>query len=314
MSAHVPHYALIASPLHALTKKERAFPAGNKWIPGSDYDLAYHHVKSLILDRPLYLWNKSNGEHRFFEVDACDDGWNSCAYQYADKAPSGEEEGKHHMLSKKAKLIIAWISKAWTTYEKRSLPIFYKETIARLLTFEHFRNLIESQSPGAGVTCYSDHLPGIKKTSLSNKGKLSTWKIHEVFDLTSIVETIYKAGPTMAIANPLSRLARQDRVDNLDLPVLLQMNLRELSPSIKIPERVRVNAEKDMYVVTRIVQRWRTPTNPISNTIGASLESFDFLIAAHYADKLPLKVAEYTRKDIPFAILIPLHFLTRSTG
>ncbi len=172
-----------------------------------------------------------------------------------------------------------------------------------MLTFEHFRNLIESQSPGAGVRCYSDHLPGIKNTSLSNKGKLSTWKIHEVSDLTSIVETIYKAGPTMAIADPLSRLARQeDRVENLDLPVLLQMLLRELPLSIKMAERIRVNAEKDTYVVTRIVQRWRTPTNPISNTIGASL-------AAPYADKLPLKVAEYIRKDIPFAILIPLPLL-----
>ncbi len=58
-----------------------------------------------------------------------------------------------------------------------------------------------------------------------------------------------------------------------------------------------------------IVQRWRTPTNPISNTIGASLESFDFLMAAPYVDKLPLKVAEYIRKDIPFAILIPMLLL-----
>jgi hypothetical protein len=102
-------------------------------------------------------------------VDSSDDGWGACAFQYADKAPSGEDEGKHHLLSKKPKRIIAWISKAWTTYEKKSLPILYKETIARLLTFEHYRNLIESQSPGAGVTCYSDHLPGIKNTSLSNK-------------------------------------------------------------------------------------------------------------------------------------------------
>ena len=63
MAAYVPYYALVASPLHALTKKDRAFPTGSKWIPGSDYDLAYHHVKSLILDRPLYLWNKNNEEH-----------------------------------------------------------------------------------------------------------------------------------------------------------------------------------------------------------------------------------------------------------
>ncbi len=84
------------------------------------------------------------------------------------------------------------------------MPIFYKETIARrLLTFEHFRNLIETQQkPGHGITCYSDHLPGIKSSSLSNKGKLSTWRIHETSDLTSIVETLYKSGPTMAVTDP----------------------------------------------------------------------------------------------------------------
>ncbi len=54
----------------------------------------------------------------------------------------------------------------------------------------------------------------------------------------------------MAIADPLLRLARQeDRVENLDLPVLLEMLLRELPPSITIAERIRVNAEKDTYVV-----------------------------------------------------------------
>ncbi len=35
----------------------------------------------------------------------------------------------------------------------------------------------------------------------------------------------------------------------------------------------------------------------------------DFLIAAPYADNLPLKVAEYIRQDVPFAILIPLPLL-----
>ena len=35
----------------------------------------------------------------------------------------------------------------------------------------------------------------------------------------------------------------------------------------------------------------------------------DFLISAPYADKLPIKVAELIRKDIPFAILVPLPLL-----
>jgi hypothetical protein len=38
---------------------------------------------------------------------------------------------------------------------------------------------------------------------VSNKGKLSTWQIHETSDLTSMVETLYKSGPTMAVADPL---------------------------------------------------------------------------------------------------------------
>ena len=103
----------------------------------------------------------------------------------------------------------------------------------------------------------------------------------------------------MAIADPLSRLSRQEhRVDNLDLPLLLEMLLTELPEEIRKLEHFRVNAEKDTNVVTRIVQRWRTLGNPISNTIGDS-GGTNFLIAAPYADKLPLKVAEYIRKDVP---------------
>jgi hypothetical protein len=73
-------------------------------------------------------------------------------------------------------------------------------------------------------------------------------------------------------------------------------------------EHFRVNAEKDTNVATRIVQRWRTRNNPISNTIGGS-EGTEFLISAPYADKLPIKVAEYIKQNVPFAILIPISLL-----
>ena len=127
MAYYVPYYALAAAPLHRLTRKGEIFPSGSKWIPGSDYDMAFHHVRSLVLDCPLYIWNKDNSKHLFLEVDSSDEGWGACAYQYAEAAPEGEDEGKHFLLSKKPKRIIQWISKAWTPYEKKSLPIFYKE-------------------------------------------------------------------------------------------------------------------------------------------------------------------------------------------
>jgi hypothetical protein len=94
------------------------------------------------------------------------------------------------MFSKNPKRIIAWLSKAWTPYEQQSLLIFYKETIIRLLTLENLWNLIETQEVGHGITCYSDHLHGIKNVSLSNIGKISAWRIHETLELTAIVETL----------------------------------------------------------------------------------------------------------------------------
>jgi hypothetical protein len=86
------------------------------------------------------------------------------------------------------------------------------------------------------------------------------------------------------------------------------MLLTELPDEIRDLENFRVNAEKDTNVATRIVQRWRTRSNPIFNTVGGS-GSAEFLISAPYEDKLPLKVAEYIRQDVPFAILVPLSLL-----
>jgi hypothetical protein len=81
------------------------------------------------------------------------------------------------------------VSKAWTEFEKE-LPVFHREALARLLCLEHFRNLIETQALDAGTTVYTDHAPSTYVGSLSNKGGLSTWRIHETSDLTGR----YKAG------------------------------------------------------------------------------------------------------------------------
>ena len=91
------------------------------------------------------------------------------------------------------------------------------------------------------------------------------------------METLYKSGPTVAIADPLSRLARQEhQLDNLDLTLILEMLLKELPSSVRNALSIRVNAEKDTIVATRIVQRWRKPSNPISNTVGSISDEIDF--------------------------------------
>ena len=309
LASYVPQYAIAAAPLHRLTRKGIIFPTGDKWIHGTDYDIAYHMIKAMMTDTPLYLWNKVPGKHLFIEVDSCNEGWGAVIYQHAKNAPKGEEPGRYFLFSKEPKRIIQWISKAWSAWDQH-LPCFYKESLARLLALEAFRNLIETQEQNAGVTCYSDHLPAVKEASLSNKGALSTWRIHEVADLSSIVETIWKKGAVMSTADPLSRLARrEDRLNNLDLPLLMDVLLKRLPNSIREAKHLRVNAEKDTLVATRITQKWRTPTNPIINTRGDAPGKYDFLITAPFIDKITTKVANLIRMKISFAALVPVSLL-----
>ncbi len=81
------------------------------------------------------------------------------------------------------------------------LPVFYRESLARLLALERYRNLIETNIT-AGITPYTDHKPGLFENSLSNKGQLSAWRLLETADLLSIVENLYRTGEKMLLADP----------------------------------------------------------------------------------------------------------------
>jgi hypothetical protein len=170
MSQYIKGYGITASRLHGLTKKARAFP--KPWIKGEDYDLSFESLRSSILDSRNFLHHKNSNERLFIEVDASDSGWGSCAYQMVERwkgVPAGEGRGRQGDTG--ARKVIEWVSKAWTAFEL-NLPVFYRESLARLLALEKHRNLIETNI-AAGITLYTDHKPGLYENSLSNKGQLS---------------------------------------------------------------------------------------------------------------------------------------------
>ena len=174
MAGYVKEYAILASPLHKLTKKLTQFP--KPWVEGSEYDTAFRRLKAILLDTSLYLHHKNPDEMLFIEVDASDVGWGACAYQMIEiwtGDPSEQARGRVNDTGRRK--IIEWISKAWNEHELK-LPVFYRETLARLLCLERFRNLIETNII-AGVALYTDHKPGLFENSLSNKGQLSAWRI-----------------------------------------------------------------------------------------------------------------------------------------
>ena len=70
-----------------------------------------------------------------------------------------KDEGRMRISDNGPRNAIQWVSKAWTEHELK-LPVFYRESLARLLALEKFRNLIETNIQ-AGVALYTDHKPGL---------------------------------------------------------------------------------------------------------------------------------------------------------
>ena len=84
----------------------------------------------MILNSPLFLWNKVATKHLFIEVDSSQDGWGACVYQY-EHEPFHQvvDEGRYRLMDKAPKRVVAWISKAHTPYEK-DLALFLSRDLS----------------------------------------------------------------------------------------------------------------------------------------------------------------------------------------
>ena len=310
MAGYVKEYAILAAPLHKLTKKATIFP--KPWIQGSDYDLAFRNLKNILLDTNLYLHHKNPDEMLFIEVDASDVGWGACAYQMV-KIWEGDpaEQARARVNDTGKRKIIEWISKSWNEHELK-LPVFYRETLGRLLCLEKFRNLIETNIT-AGVALYTDHKPGLFENSLSNKGQLSAWRIAETADLQSLVQTHYRQGSKMLLADPLSRLCSPSSgFFDPSLPAKLQALLNHLPEHVRTYENIRVYAYKDTAALSRHVQQWRIPKNPISQGRLSSATAKDsFHIGIMHTDGNFKELEDLLKQNKQFAILCPIGVISQ---
>jgi hypothetical protein len=190
--------------------------------------------------------------------------------------------------------------------------VFYRETLARLLCLERFRNLIETNIV-AGIALYTDHKPGLFENSLSNEGQLSAWRIAETADLQSIVQTHYRQGSKMLLADPRSRLCSPSSgFFDPTLPAKLQALLRYLPENIKNHENVRVYAFKDTAALSRHIQQWRTPKNPISQgRLSSTTAKNSFHIGILHSDGDFKELLDLLEKDQQFAILCPIGVISQ---
>ena len=306
LNQYIKEYGIIAKPLHNITKKGVKGPP--PWVKGSDYDIAFHKLKAIIANTRLYLHHKDATRRLFLEVDASDVGWGACAYQMLEAYIGDQkDEGRMRIGDTGPRQIIQWISKAWTSHEL-TLPVFYRESLARILSLEKFRNLIETNIE-AGITLYTDHKPALFENSLSNKGQLSAWKLAEVADLLSIVENLYRQGGKMLFADPLSRVCGPtEGWYDPSLPRKLAALFEHLPDEVRNNVNVRVYAGKDTYAAGRLVQKWRKPSNPISQgkLLSKDLAPGAFHIGVDDVNKSVNEVVKLIKDNKHFAVLMPI--------
>jgi hypothetical protein len=57
MSQYCRYYGIVASPLHRLTRVTEPFP--KHWLPGTDYDIAFHRIKTTSTSSSQHLsWRR----------------------------------------------------------------------------------------------------------------------------------------------------------------------------------------------------------------------------------------------------------------
>ncbi len=91
------------------------------------------------------------------------------------------------------------------------------------------------------------------------------------------------------------------------LPAKLQALLQYLPENIKNHENVRVYAFKDTAALSRHIQQWRTPKNPISQgRLSSATAKNSFHIGILHSDGNFKELLDLLEKDQQFAILCPI--------
>ena len=119
----------------------------------------------------------------------------------------------------------------------------------------------------------------------------------------------------MLLADPLSRIcAPSSGFSDPSLPSKFQALAKHLPNSIKLMKTIRLYANKDTTALSRHVQAWRTPTNPISQGRLGSVDFADnsavFFIGVCQAGKAADEVKQLLASDKQFAILLSTGLLS----
>ena len=286
---YIPNFAHIMEPLVAICRGSKP---EFRW--GEEQQIAFDTIRDALLSG-IHLHPPNYDLPFHYYSDASEDGKGGMLCQYP--------EGKEHVPDNA--LIISYFSKAWQDSE-RNKPPFYLEAAALLWGIEKCRFYALS-SPFPLYT-YSDHLP-LRWMDKSEKGAVSSFLVEQLSDIERV--HTYIEGDSNYVSDAVSRypMLGPRRVAPRGLAQSISDLLSRLPERLKTSKDVHVHAGPNTAEASRIVQAWRTATNPINRLTPSPTRPpapADLAVYAPPVERTPQLVARLLCSNTPFAVLMPI--------
>ena len=253
---------------------------------------AFEDIRNEIVQRPA-IYFPDFSRQLYLDTDASDVGLGGCLYFYDDDDTSNPRK------------VIKYISKCFNEAMLKR-PIFYREAYAMVYCLQQCRFYVECSS--RAVIVQTDHMP-LKWIRHCRKGPVSAWILEDLAGLD--YEIRYIKGSANPLADSLSRypLIKPGTLTADGILQAFQTLLDTLSDEAKMIKKLWVWAGPDTMTISRTVQHWRKPRNPIHQK--APKPSFiegsvwTYAIVAPDPATAPAICARLLKTGKPFSCLVP---------
>ena len=247
---------------------------------------AFETIRAALLERPV-LYKPDYKAQFFLQTDASDDGKGAVLWQ---KGKDG------------ARRIIAWYSKAWNA-SQRARPVFYREAEALFWGIEKAKYY--SESSAEPLFCETDQQP-LQWVRHSEKGAVCNWRAEKAAGVDYIVKYV-PGKDNMADAPSRYPMLGPKTLTRVGLQHSLEQLLDFLPSTARDAPKAWVYAGRDTDALSRVVQRWRKPSNAILRRAYRADAKYtaDLHVFAPTPVNAPGLVRDLLKQDVPFAVLIP---------
>ena len=250
--SHVRNFAVIASPLTKLTRKESLWRKGGE-LPRDAY-LAFRELQSSLVSEPVVAYPRRDRPYALFTDAAFGD----------DRHDGGLGAILTQVDEHKQHCVIGYASRKLAVHEKNYTP-FLLEMQAAIFGMEHFGNHLK----GRHFTLFTDHKP------LEKLGKVHTKTLNRLQEIMNVYdfEIVYIKGKDIP-ADFLSRnavesinldhsaLAKEQQTDDILSALRKYLLQREISPDVRIQKAVNNLADRSFVENDVLWLRVKNETGP----------------------------------------------------